>query len=290
MILDAPEPRRSRFAGSFVFWSLAFHVGAFLLILGAPRLLALSPRQGPVYVVDLVTALPGGAAGPPGPQSAAPPAPPAPAAKPPAPKPKEKPKETVKPPPKKPAEKSIVLPEKGAKKTPEKPKPKPETRPAETSNAAGGTADESATKETQKADASAATSPDAGKPAAAAGSGPGGTGTGGGGNGSGTGGGGDDYTFYLSLLDKNIRAAWNRPVSTATETRSSTVSLTLSRSGRVLKLWLKTASGFEPLDRSVLLAVRAAEPFPPFPTTLTNDTLTVQIQFDLTPEGTPPEN
>jgi outer membrane biosynthesis protein TonB len=44
-------------------------------------------------------------------------------------------------------------------------------------------------------------------------------------------------------------------------------------------------SGFEPLDRSLMQAVRAAEPFAPFPTALAMDTLAVQIVFDLTPEG-----
>jgi TonB family protein len=112
----------------------------------------------------------------------------------------------------------------------------------------------------------------------------------GGGEGEGTGGGADAYTFYLALLKRNIENAWKRPVYTGDTTLSATVNLKLSRAGRVQKLELSRPSGFEPLDRSLMVAVHAAEPFPPFPVALAMDSLAVQIVFDLTPEGSEPGN
>ena len=76
-----------------------------------------------------------------------------------------------------------------------------------------------------------------------------------------------------------------RPVDNSRDVRKATVSLQLSRSGRVIRLELASPSGFDPLDRSVLHAVHDAEPFPPFPLALSLDTLTVRIEFELTPEG-----
>jgi TonB family protein len=261
--------------------SIVFHVVGFFVIVGVPRLLASGPDPGKVYVVDLVT-LPGPAG--PGPAT---PAPPAAAA---APKPEpSKPAAAPKPPPvKKPTEKAIVLPDRNAMKAPQKPPPaKPKEKPpvkedaaAKAAAAAAAAAVEAAAKEpapTAPAAATASGDIPAGTPTVA--------GTGGGGEGDGTGGGGDAYTFYLALLKHNIESAWKRPVYTGDTTLSATVNLRLSRTGRVQKLELSRASGFEPLDRSLMVAVRAAEPFPPFPAALVMDTLAVQIVFDLTPEG-----
>jgi protein TonB len=260
--------------------SLVFHVVAFFVIVGVPRLLASGPDPGKVYIVDLVT-LPGPAG--PGPAQAAPPsqAAAAPKSEPPKPPPKPAPKpEAVKTPPvKKPAEKAIVIPERGAKTPAVKTEPpKPKAEPA-----AEKPASEAAEESAQTAASAAPTPGPATAPAATGTTSV--TGTGGGGEGDGTGGGGDAYTFYLALLKRNIESAWKRPVYSGDATLTATVNLRISRAGRVQRLDLSRASGFEPLDRSLLTAVRAAEPFPPFPAALTMDTLQVQIVFDLTPEG-----
>ena len=86
-------------------------------------------------------------------------------------------------------------------------------------------------------------------------------------------------------LDRNIRRTWTQPVYIGREILSAMVSLTLSSSGRVLRLDLVKPSGYDPLDRSVIRAVREASPFPPFPHFLGRDDLTVQIVFDLNPKG-----
>ncbi len=264
---------------SVLFVSLGLHAAAFLIAFGVPRLMASAPPAGPVYVVDLMSP-PGGPAGPPA--AAAPQPPAAPATPPPAAAPKSKPitKPAVKPPPPKLTEKAITIPDRDAKK---KTTAKPEPKAEETATATVPAKTMAPPEATSPKPEEAAPSPTTGAP--------GGTGTGAaGGGGQGTGGGGDDYTFYLSLLDRSIRGAWIRPVYTGRETRSATVRLQLSRTGRVMRLELATPSGFDPLDRSVQRAVKDAEPFPPFPISLSLDTLTVQIVFDLTPEGTEPGN
>jgi len=266
--------------------SIVVHVVGFFVIVGVPRLLASGPDMRKVYVVDLVT-LPG----PAGPGPAAPRPPAAGAA---APKTAAAPKP---PPAKKPVEKAIVLPDRGAQKPPakaqpEKPAPaKPREEPPAAE--AGAAADAATAAAEAAAPEPATTTPTTTAPAPtpAGAAIPAGTpAVAGGGEGDGTGGGGDAYTFYLALLKRNIENAWKRPVYTGDATLTATVNLRLSRAGRVQKLELSRRSGFEPLDRSLMVAVRAAEPFPPFPVALAMDSLGVQIVFDLTPEGSEPEN
>jgi TonB family protein len=263
--------------------SIIFHVVGFFVIVGVPRLLASGPDPGKVYVVDLVT-LPGPAG--PAPAAAAPPASGA-ATKPAPPKEVPKPAPPKTPPVKKAPDKAIVIPERGAKKPPPKaPQAKPKETPKPVEPAETDAADDNAPE-------AAATEPAPASPApATANPNPAGVapGAGGGGEGQGTGGGGDAYTFYLGVLKQNIERAWKRPVYTGDSTLTATVNLRISSAGRVQKLDLKTSSGFEPLDRSLLTAVRAAEPFPPFPAALAMPSLQVQIVFELTPEEAAPEN
>jgi TonB family protein len=178
---------------------------------------------------------------------------------------------------KKTAEKKPAPPREAPPETPAEPPAAPPEQPGTTGPAAA----ESATEPAPAADAPAVPGP----AAPVAGGVHEGTGAAVGGGGEGTGGGGDAYTFYLALLKRNIENAWKRPVYTGDTTLTATVRLTLTRSGRVQRLEMKQPSGFEPLDRSLMQAVRAAEPFPPFPLALAMDSLSVQIVFDLTPEG-----
>lgn len=283
---------------AFIIFSIVLHVLAFLFAVGVPRLLSSGPSGNKVYVVDLVS-LPGGAEQPaPAPPAAAAPAP-EPAKPPPAKAPEVK-KPEVKPEPKKPAPKPIVLPDKDAlkKKTTKAPEKPPEKKPAEPEPKKDAPkekepepADESGTEESaETATAAAASTPTqtaanaAVKPGGVPGAAPG-TGSGAG-AGPGTGAGsGDELTFYYALLKRRIEAAWKRPVSTSRETRTAAVYVELSPTGRLLKLELKTPSGYAPFDRSIIQAVKDAEPFPPFPLALKMDRLNPILEFELTPLG-----
>ncbi len=240
--------------------SFIIHVAGFGLAIGLPRLLPHSAGPPSVYVVDLVS-LPVSVAGAPPPGGSVAPAAPAPV-------------------PSKP-EKTIKIPEPAAKKTqPKKPPGKPATTPSPAPKP-----EAAAAKTPAEAGTVATTTPGQATGTVAGGSGPpadrpgvaGGTGSGG----------TDARTFYYSLLDRKIRGAWKKPLDpenlAARSNLACLVTLSLSSSGRVLALDLERTSGFEPLDRSALRAVQDAEPFPPFPYQLGVSTLTIKLEFVLTP-------
>jgi TonB family protein len=255
------RPERNGLHGATVVLSLVLHIVGFGAAVGLPRLMPRRAPGAPVYVVDLVS-LPPGAAAP-----AAPAPQPAPArrqAAPPAAVPKAKP------------QKPIKIPERDAPKraAPPKPEAKPPADPEPAAKPAAPAATEPAGGTATEGPPSP---PAGGSPAGGAvGVTLGGTGQ----SGSGV---SDEYTFYLSLLDRNIRGAWVQPIYTGLDIKSATVALVLDRSGRILKVELMTPSGYDPLDRSVVRAVRDAAPFPPFPHFLGLDTLAVQIVFELDP-------
>ncbi len=249
--------------GTTIFLSLVLHLAGFGLAVALPRLLPRGAQGPPVYVVDLVSLPASGA--PTG--GAAPPAH-APVAAP-------SKKKAITPPPK--PEKTLKLPERGAKLNATKKKPIAEPKPTATLAAP---ADATPVDGDAARDAAGTAAKGGAKGTAA------GVGTGGG-AGSGTGS-GDETQFYFSVLYRRIENAWQKPIYPPNEASrrvlSATVRLTVSSSGRVIRLELVTPSGYDALDRSVQSAVQGAQPFPFFPDSLTVDSLTVQYAFDLTPE------
>jgi TonB family protein len=241
--------------------SLAIHLTGFGLALGLPRWLPRRAAGPAVYVVDLVSLPAGPAMASPDPAPAAP-APPKPA------------------PPK--AEKPIKLPGKAAPKTPPRNKtkqPEPEEKPEpETKKPEPVAAAPEKPASTGGAVAGGATA--GGTTPGAAGI-PGGTGAGAGG----TGGRADEYTFYLSLVERKIKGAWRRPPPNPllSGKREAKVRLTVTGSGRVTASDLAAPSGYDPLDRSALRAVQDAQPFPPFPYQIGVPSLTVDVVFDWDP-------
>lgn len=281
----ARENAGGRVGRPAVIVSVILHAAFFLCAVGLPRMLSSGSSGNKVYVVDLVT-LPGNPApAAPAPAAAAPEPPkPAPVKPPEVKKAPEIKKETVKKAPPKP----IPIPEKNTpkKETLKTPPPKevPPPKPVETAekeDAKGN--DEETAEETAAETPTTAAKPDASasKPAGAA---PPGTapGTGAGGTGSGNGG-GDEYDFYIALIKRRIEAAWKRPVSTSREVRTAAVYFELSPTGRLLKLELRNPSGYVPFDRSIVQAVKDAEPFPAFPLALKLDRLNPTLEFELTP-------
>jgi TonB family protein len=235
--------------------SIAIHLGGFGLAVGLPRLVPRRASGPPVYVVDLVS-LP---AGPP----AARPAPAAPAA------------------PARP-EKPLKIPEREAKK-PEPKKPKEAARPPEPAPKKPAAKTEPAATAAEAPPAASTPSPPATGAAGAAGS----AGAVAGGAGGTGGRAADEYTFYLSLLDRRIRGAWKKPIFPLGDPRTTPfearVRVTLTSSGRVVGIDLMGASGYDALDRSALRAVQEAQPFPPFPYQIGVDSLSVDFEFVLKP-------
>jgi len=281
----AQENAGGRMGRPAVIVSIILHAAAFLCAVGLPRMLSSRSTGNKVYVVDLVT-LPGNSApAAPAPAAAVPEPPkPAPVKPPEVQKAPEIKKEAVKKAPPKP----IPIPEKSTPKKetlktpppkaePPKPVPEPEKETEDDKGNDAETAEETAAETPPTTtQPNASSSRPAGVPT------PGATGTGAGGTGTGTGS-GDEYDFYIAMLKKRIEAAWKRPVSTSREVRTAAVYFELSPTGRLLKLELRNPSGYVPFDRSIVQAVRDAEPFPPFPLALKLDRLNPTLQFELTP-------
>lgn len=242
--------------------SLGLHAFGFAMAVGLPRLVP-RPAFNPVYVVDLVT-LPGG------PANASPPAP-APAANPPAARP---PRE----------EKAIKIPDKDRKKPEPKKTPAPKSTPARPQPAE--TPMETAPPRPTPASAAAPADPRGTPSQGASMSGvSGGAGAAGGGFGGSGAAAADALTFYYSLVQRNIENAWKKPIYPPTETSRRTfttqIRLVLTSSGRVSSVEVLAPSGYDAMDRSILDAVHGAM-FPPFPSSVSQPSLTIVVEIVLT--------
>ena len=261
------RPDRNGLRGTTVVLSLVLHLVGFGAAVGLPRLMPRRPPGNAVYVVQLVSL-------PPGAPSRAQPAPKkAPAPRQTAPKPK-----TAAPKPQSKVQKPIKVPERTTPKesTAKKPEVKPpQPKPVESEP-------EPAPPEPAAAEEARGAATDA-SPATGAAAATGGVGVNVGGRGEAGSGPSDELSFYDSLVERNILRAWNKPFYAELALKTATVYIEVSRSGSLLKIELRIPSGYDPLDRSVIHAVRDAAPFPPFPHFLGLDTLTVQIIFELDP-------
>lgn len=266
--IDPPEgPAPTMPWTTMLILSVGLHLVGLVGALALPHLMPRARTGPPVYVVDLV-ALPAGAL-------AAAPASPVGAPPPKAEPPRARPEKAIAIPdrtPKKPQAKKTPEP----KKTPESAKSektkiplKPEQKPAAPEAQPQPEASAGETRQAQTAPgAIAVTGAQAG---------------GAGGTGAGT---SDAFTFYISLLHRNIENAWKKPIYPPTETSrkifTATIRFSLTSSGRVSNLELVTSSGYDAMDRSILAAVHEAI-FPALPPAL-GQSLTVPIEFVLTPD------
>jgi TonB family protein len=79
-----------------------------------------------------------------------------------------------------------------------------------------------------------------------------------------------------------VYAAWRKPIYPPGETRpglNATFLLTLASSGRVSNVALQTSSGYDAVDRSLMMAIQDAI-FPPLPQGLgTSFTFQIELTF-----------
>ncbi len=72
--------------------------------------------------------------------------------------------------------------------------------------------------------------------------------------------------WYLELVERRLTAAWYRPAAVGVVgDRNCTVRFHLNRDGSLGEVSIRKVSGWDPLDRSVLDAVKAGAPFAPLP-------------------------
>ena len=118
-----------------------------------------------------------------------------------------------------------------------------------------------------------------------------GTGTGSGsGLGTGTGSGGSPWgssllesklNDYYNLIWAKIKEGWTLPENLPKEKTEleAIIVVIIEKGGKVQKSWFEKKSGISLYDQMAMRAIRKAEPFPPIPKELSEDTLEIGIRF-----------
>jgi TonB family protein len=118
-----------------------------------------------------------------------------------------------------------------------------------------------------------------------------GTGTGpGSGIGTGTGSGGSPWgssllesklNDYYNLIWAKIKEGWTLPENLPKEKTEleAIIVVIIEKGGKVQKSWFEKKSGISLYDQMAMRAIRKAEPFPPIPKELSDDTLEIGIRF-----------
>ncbi len=86
--------------------------------------------------------------------------------------------------------------------------------------------------------------------------------------------------LYAEQLKAWITRHWNLPEMLAREKLSATVSLTIDAAGNLLEQKIERLSGNQLFDDSILLAIKRAAPFPPFPPVMHQEREEFVITFE----------
>lgn len=84
---------------------------------------------------------------------------------------------------------------------------------------------------------------------------------------------------YYNRLWEHVHEHWTIPPSLQGRDYTVIVSVAIDRGGRVLKSWVEESSGSDPFDQSALRALQRAQPLPPVPDEVPDDTLEVGFRF-----------
>jgi colicin import membrane protein len=86
---------------------------------------------------------------------------------------------------------------------------------------------------------------------------------------------------YFGLDWAKIKGAWTIPENLVKEMvdLEATIVVIIERNGKVQKLWSEKKSGNVLYDQSAMRAIKKAEPLPPIPKELSEDTLEIGIRF-----------
>lgn len=90
-----------------------------------------------------------------------------------------------------------------------------------------------------------------------------------------------EYASYLTKIKKKIENIWSYPRQAFERKKEgiSTVKFTLDKSGKLLGNRIVNSSGYYPLDREALDAVRASAPYEPFPNDINLSRLHILASF-----------
>lgn len=91
------------------------------------------------------------------------------------------------------------------------------------------------------------------------------------------------FSRYYSSVYSKIYHSWVLPGYGSKKNLEAIVNIRISRSGRILKTWFEQRSSSAYFDRSVLRAIKKADPLPPLPPAFNEPYLELGIRF--IPEG-----
>lgn len=89
----------------------------------------------------------------------------------------------------------------------------------------------------------------------------------------------DIKTYYFALMRRINEVWWTGAAATSSFSAAASVSLVISRSGRLLDCELLESSGSSEQDRLLLAVIKAAEPLPPLPAEFPESTFSAPIRF-----------
>jgi TonB family protein len=87
--------------------------------------------------------------------------------------------------------------------------------------------------------------------------------------------------LYYSFVWAKIKGAWTIPENLLKEMvdLETIIVVIIDRDGKIQKFWFEKKSGNALYDQSAMRAIKKAEPLPPIPQELSEDTLEIGIRF-----------
>lgn len=91
----------------------------------------------------------------------------------------------------------------------------------------------------------------------------------------------DDKNSYGAKLSNHLQRHWRQPRTIPMENRDYTtiISFVIDKSGKVTGTKLLTESGWALMDKTVVDAIKAADPVPPLPPTFPSSSIEVRVPF-----------
>jgi TonB family protein len=91
------------------------------------------------------------------------------------------------------------------------------------------------------------------------------------------------WNEYYSLIWAKVKGAWTIPENLLKEKEmvdlEAIIVLIIERDGKIQKFWFEKKSGNALYDQSAMRAIKKADPLPPIPKELSEDTLEIGIRF-----------
>jgi len=91
------------------------------------------------------------------------------------------------------------------------------------------------------------------------------------------------WNQYYSLIWAKVKGAWTIPENLLKEKEmvdlEAIIVLIIERDGKIQKFWFEKKSGNALYDQSAMRAIKKADPLPPIPKELSEDTLEIGIRF-----------